>query len=699
MTSNPTAAQFINSLGVNVHLEYTDGKYASTTNVLSDLSYLGIAHVRDAVLNPGNQGQSSYDTLAAAGIKFDLFFQGVSLSSTLKLVDGLVARHPGSVTTIEGPNEINNFPVTYNGQSGNSAAIAYQNALYTAAHADASLKGVPVANFTSYPALAGSADYANFHSYPKGGVQPLATLTSDSSQEEVGEVGKPIIMTEGGYTTLTTANYFGGVDQATQAKLIVNMVLDNERAGVTSSYLFELLDAYADPANSDPNRHFGLFNLDNSPKLAATAIHNLTTILLTGADANAPASNLGYSISGLPAAGESMVVTKTATTHDLVIWNEMPVWNSTTGQEVSGVTSPVTVHLNTLSDVSVYDPLISGSAVKVLHGVQDVSLNLSDHALVLEVKPASTPTRHVALADSVTLGIDLDGDGRSDVLWRAQGGAVDEWISSKGQGSESLQQSGTIGSDWKIVGRGDFDGDGKEDVLWWNKSNTVSEWLSSQGSGSASNHVIGQVSTPSWQVAGVGDFDGDGKSDILWWNKDGTVAEWLSTQGAGVASYHSLGNVSQSSWKIAGVGDFDGDGKADVLWWNSSGTIGEWLSSAGSGVSSLHSIGVLSQSGWKVCGVGDFDGDGKSDIVMVSTSGQVGEWLSSHGTGSSSYQAIGSLAAGWSISGTGDYDGDGKSDLFLTNAAGQAGEWLSTQGGGPSSFVELGSIGQGSIVG
>lgn len=74
--ANPTSTStFVATLGVNVHVEYTDGKYANATNVINDLNFLGISHVRDAVLNPSNQGQSSYDALAGAGIKFDLFFK------------------------------------------------------------------------------------------------------------------------------------------------------------------------------------------------------------------------------------------------------------------------------------------------------------------------------------------------------------------------------------------------------------------------------------------------------------------------------------------------------------------------------------------------------------------------------------------------------------------------------------------------
>lgn len=41
------AEDFLNTLGVNTHIPYTDGGYANINNVASDLAYLGIDNVRD----------------------------------------------------------------------------------------------------------------------------------------------------------------------------------------------------------------------------------------------------------------------------------------------------------------------------------------------------------------------------------------------------------------------------------------------------------------------------------------------------------------------------------------------------------------------------------------------------------------------------------------------------------------------------
>jgi hypothetical protein len=97
------ASNFINSIGINTHLNYTDGAYANTANVEADLAYLGITTVRDAVPNPAggipyyNQ-TTAIETLAATGIKFDFVSQPgtVSIATTVQELEAFNAAFPGS---------------------------------------------------------------------------------------------------------------------------------------------------------------------------------------------------------------------------------------------------------------------------------------------------------------------------------------------------------------------------------------------------------------------------------------------------------------------------------------------------------------------------------------------------------------------------------------------------------------------------
>src|SRR4051794_17846478 len=118
------AADLADSLGVNVHLEWTDGDYRNVDDVISDLAYLGIDSVRDATLATGNQGQASYGMLAEAGIDLVLMVPGwQSLSDALTLLHDFAIEYPDAIHAIEGPNEPSVYPFTYKGLSGYDAAI------------------------------------------------------------------------------------------------------------------------------------------------------------------------------------------------------------------------------------------------------------------------------------------------------------------------------------------------------------------------------------------------------------------------------------------------------------------------------------------------------------------------------------------------------------------------------------------------
>ena len=381
------ASTFTNSVGVNVHVEYTDGQYASSAAVVADLQYLGVDHVRDAALNPANQGQSSYAVLASAGIKFDLFFQGTNIPSTLSLVDSLEAAYPGSISAIEGPNEINNWPITYNGLTGNSAGVAYQDALYSAVQGDSALSNVPIYSLTGNT-TAGQATDVNVHAYPFSGAQPYSTLSSDLAATPGLSTAAGAVLTEAGYYTLTDGVGWGGVSEQAQATMTLNLVMDATKLGYSQVYLYQLLDAYNDPTGSNPDDHFGLFDLNNNPKPVAVAIHDLMGILDdTGSTAATfTTGSLNYTISNLPSTGNSLLMEKSNGAYDIVVWNEPQVWNATTETDIAVAPTTVTVNLGgTFTNVSVYDPMTGETAIATAQNTSSIQVAITDSPLIIEV--------------------------------------------------------------------------------------------------------------------------------------------------------------------------------------------------------------------------------------------------------------------------------------------------------------------------
>ena len=163
---------FVNALGVNTHIVYTDSQYANNAQTVAALSCLGIRLIRDASPNPLNQGQGSYAVVAKAGVRMVLFNGGDAPGGTqpppmsVGSIAALAQAYPGSIHAVEGPNEVNNGGVSYGGVIGTPGAQAFQSALYADTRAAPQLANIPVYNLVDYPDAQGQADYANFHSYP-----------------------------------------------------------------------------------------------------------------------------------------------------------------------------------------------------------------------------------------------------------------------------------------------------------------------------------------------------------------------------------------------------------------------------------------------------------------------------------------------------------------------------------------------------
>ena len=87
------------------------------------------------------------------------------------------------------------------------------------------------------------------------------------------------------------------------------------------------------------------------------------------------------------------------------------------------------------------------------------------------------------------------------------------------------------GTDWHIVGTGDFDGDGKGDLLWRTDGGALAIWEMTGSQIKAADYIrMGStaIGAPGkdWHVSGTGDFDGDGKDDLLWRTDSGALAVW-----------------------------------------------------------------------------------------------------------------------------------------------------------------------------
>jgi len=393
------ASDFVDRMGVNIHLSYTDGEYANAAKVLDDLRYLGITHVRDVTPDakggiPAAAQRHGIDLLAQAGIRFDLVVASwlTDLGQDMAEIDHIAAAHPGAIATIEGPNEINNWHVTYHRLKGQIAAETLQYDLTRAVRADRALQGVPVTYFTGgtprdlahHPEF---GDLINAHPYPHNGEQPATWFATDVVPDFKVAPNVPRVITETGYYTLPKSHDWGGVDELTQAKFILNLYFDAADQGVRATYVYQLLDAYPDPHSDAPEKHFGLFGLSNSAKPSAVAVHNLTRALGgQGTVADTPPGSLAFTVQGLPKSGHMLLLQGTGHRFILALWNEPRAWDASQDRPIISPSVPLTIKLLHPAAVQAYDPLTNLSNT-AMTSTSDVHIDIPDHPILLSITP------------------------------------------------------------------------------------------------------------------------------------------------------------------------------------------------------------------------------------------------------------------------------------------------------------------------
>ena len=278
---------------------------------------------------------------------------------------------------------------------------------------------------------------------------------------------------------------------------------------------------------------------------------------------------------------------------------------------------------------------------------------------------------------------DMDGNGRSDLVWRNGDGSVIVWLmESDGTGyTTTFLYSGTI-ANWRIAGIGDLDGDGQDDILWqgeYGVGNTYEgsliAWEQWDGTdlGYTSQFIYNTVSSGAipveWFVVGLADLDGNGRDGLVWRNGDGSVIYWNVTGWAYTSTFFYSGTIAD--WSIVGLGDFDADGQDDILWQGDygvgnayEGSLIAWEQWDGTDLG--YTTGFIYDTStspaipetWTVVSTGDMYADGEDDIIWRDPTGAVLVWDITDGWTYSSSWLFNGAIAGWSI--------DSPKDIYST---------------------------------
>jgi len=413
-TTAVSANDFLNSIGA---CSAVSRRGETLANTIKCARYLGLRWFR-----------SGYESNVSIADLIELHNQtGVCFSHGLlsggkdipRLLDG--ARQlasAGALIALEGNNEPNNWGITYQDQTGGRdlswlPMAKLQRDLYNAVKNDPILESYPVWNLTeggaeiddvglqflTIPNGAGNlmpdgtryADYANCHNYMIHpgwpglhdnqtwvAADPTSACRVDGLYLNYGLTwrhhysGYPesALLTLPRVTTETGVTLVGPITEQVQALLYLSVYLDQFKRGwkYTSIYLLK------DRTDEVGNQTFGFYRPNYTLRLAATYLHNLTTILADNSSIPTP-GNLNYSIPNQPETVHDMLLQKSDGKFELVVWDE----------RLSG-SDNVMINLGaTFASVTIYDPTIGTSPIQSLSNVSSVVLTLSNHPIIIEI--------------------------------------------------------------------------------------------------------------------------------------------------------------------------------------------------------------------------------------------------------------------------------------------------------------------------
>ena len=167
-------------------------------------------------------------------------------------------------------------------------------------------------------------------------------------------------------------------------------------------------------------------------------------------------------------------------------------------------------------------------------------------------------------------GIDIDGDGRGEVVVRSATGSLlaGRWVNNQ----ISWTSMTDPGPNFRVVAAVDLDSQGRSDLVMLNTaqgdSGEARVWSAFNPGLPKSLRNVRTL----WRVDAVGDLDGDGKGDLVWRftgataniDDSGVSYIWF-TNGSGVTQVRKRGGAPLS-WTLLGARDLNGDGAADMVY-------------------------------------------------------------------------------------------------------------------------------------
>ncbi len=268
------------------------------------------------------------------------------------------------------------------------------------------------------------------------------------------------------------------------------------------------------------------------------------------------------------------------------------------------------------------------------------------------------------------LAVDLDGDGRSEVVSSGQGEAMTVARNTSVPGSMSFVEHTFSGRGGGSIYTADFDGDGRQDLV---SRNNISR-NTSTGPGNISFAPVVSANTVSNYQIAAGDFNNDGKIDIVGENSNVIYLALNTSTGPGNISFGPRQTIQNVGNRCRGimVADLDGDGKDDIMGTQFGLDRAVTLRNTTPDGSTTFSFETFETwptngDGPYRCQVADFNKDGKMDLTTCNyyAPANTAVFINNSTVGDISFNTTINLPAptsNYRIQ-VGDVDGDGYADI------------------------------------
>jgi peptidyl-Asp metalloendopeptidase len=110
---------------------------------------------------------------------------------------------------------------------------------------------------------------------------------------------------------------------------------------------------------------------------------------------------------------------------------------------------------------------------------------------------------------------------------------------------------------WRIVATPDLNGDGRSDILWRHVGNGQVYGMLMNGGAITTGALVHTEPDLNWKIVTTGDFTGEGKADILWRSDLTGQLHMMLMNGLSITSRDMVYTEPSAAWRILGITEYN----------------------------------------------------------------------------------------------------------------------------------------------